>query len=211
MMDWTFVWPRSRPHVPGQAARLSARVLPPFLLPNTLLIVLALATGAIGGEYGVPYLVWHDDPVKQFWVGFALALVVPRRRSTSASCSGARRPAGRIACAVPGADRSRELRPVRELLRVGRRAARGAGRCSGRALVLLVQKVDAGTTHAVEAPARRDGGPEQHHAAAAELRALAAARCCDRGARVFLGGWVAKHAIRFVSTPDPDRSRHASS
>src|SRR5918994_5386967 len=46
-----------------------------FLLPNTLLAVLALATGAVGGEYGLPYLVWHDQPVKQFWVGFALALV----------------------------------------------------------------------------------------------------------------------------------------
>src|SRR5918994_2490620 len=46
-----------------------------FLLPNTLLAVLALATGAVGWEYGLPYLVWHDQPVKQFWVGFALALV----------------------------------------------------------------------------------------------------------------------------------------
>src|SRR5262245_39849083 len=46
-----------------------------FLLPNTLLIVLALSAGAIGAEYGVTHLVWHDEPVKQFWVGFALALV----------------------------------------------------------------------------------------------------------------------------------------
>jgi len=46
-----------------------------FLLPNALLGVLALSVGALGSEYGVQYLVWHDDPVKQFWVGFALALV----------------------------------------------------------------------------------------------------------------------------------------
>src|SRR5688500_6179447 len=46
-----------------------------FLLPNALLAVMALTTGAVGGEYGIPYLVWHDQPVKQFWVGFALALV----------------------------------------------------------------------------------------------------------------------------------------
>ena len=53
--------------------------LPPFclhfVLPNVLLGVLALVVGAIGGEYGISYLVWHDEPVKQFWVGFGLSLV----------------------------------------------------------------------------------------------------------------------------------------
>lgn len=46
-----------------------------FLLPNTLLAVLALCSGVLGAEYGVTYLVWHDDPIKQFWVGFAFALI----------------------------------------------------------------------------------------------------------------------------------------
>src|SRR5262245_64250055 len=46
-----------------------------FLLPNTLLAILALVAGGLGAEYGVTYLVWHDEPVKQFSVGFALALV----------------------------------------------------------------------------------------------------------------------------------------
>lgn len=46
-----------------------------FLLPNTLLAVLALVVGGLGAEFGVTYLVWHDEPVKQFWVGVALALV----------------------------------------------------------------------------------------------------------------------------------------
>lgn len=47
-----------------------------FILPNVLLAVAGLVTGALGGEYGVPYLVWHDEPAKQYWSGFALSLVV---------------------------------------------------------------------------------------------------------------------------------------
>src|SRR3954452_11218096 len=45
------------------------------LLPNALLVVLGLTVGGLGAEYGLTYLVWHDDPGKQFWVGFAFALV----------------------------------------------------------------------------------------------------------------------------------------
>jgi hypothetical protein len=46
-----------------------------FILPNVLILIAALVTGAVGGEYGLPYLIWHDDPVKQFWVGFGLGVV----------------------------------------------------------------------------------------------------------------------------------------
>ncbi|MEZ6140763.1 MAG: hypothetical protein R3B84_09350 [Zavarzinella sp.] len=47
-----------------------------FVLPTVLLFVVALVTGNFGGEYGIPYLVWHDDVTKQFWVGFGLAILV---------------------------------------------------------------------------------------------------------------------------------------
>lgn len=46
-----------------------------FVLPNVLLFLGALIVGGVGAEYGLPYLIWHDDPSKQFWVGFAFALV----------------------------------------------------------------------------------------------------------------------------------------
>ena len=46
-----------------------------FLPPNVLLLVLGLVAGGLGAEFGLTYLVWHDDPRKQFWVGFAFALV----------------------------------------------------------------------------------------------------------------------------------------
>src|SRR6478609_5227662 len=45
------------------------------ILPNVLLVVLGLTAGGLGADLGLTYLVWHDDPAKQFWVGFALALV----------------------------------------------------------------------------------------------------------------------------------------
>jgi hypothetical protein len=177
-----------------------------FLLPNTLLVVLALATGAIGGEYGVPYLVWHDEPVKQFWVGFALALVSLQALYIGFLLWGkkAGRP-DRLALFPQLADR---VNPglfggycawvvgqlVVLVVVVG-------------AIVLLIQKVDAGTTAVVEAPALETDDPNNitpprpNYAPWLLLGAAAAALT------MFLGGWLAKHAIRFVSTPDPDRRK----
>ena len=45
------------------------------ILPNVLLAVLGLTASGLGADLGLTYLVWHDDPGKQFWVGFAFALV----------------------------------------------------------------------------------------------------------------------------------------
>src|SRR5688500_18935678 len=61
----------SRPKPPGYLPLFCLTVLP----PNVLLLVLGLTLGGLGAEYGLTYLVWHDDPHKQFWVGFAFALV----------------------------------------------------------------------------------------------------------------------------------------
>ena len=66
-----------------------------FVLPNVLLGVLALVVGAIGGEYGISYLIWHDEPAKQFWVGFGLASC-RCKHFTSVSCSGGRKQGGPI-------------------------------------------------------------------------------------------------------------------
>jgi predicted acylesterase/phospholipase RssA len=57
--------------VPGFLASFSLH----FVLPNVLLLLACLVSGVVGGEFGVTYLIWHDDPQKQFWVGFALMLV----------------------------------------------------------------------------------------------------------------------------------------
>lgn len=47
-----------------------------FVLPNCLLLIASLVTGAFGSEFGLTYLIWHENPSKQFWVGYALGLVV---------------------------------------------------------------------------------------------------------------------------------------
>ena len=62
----------SRPKPPGYLPAFCLSVL----LPNVLLARPgALTVGGLGAEFGLTYLVWHDDPGKQFWVGFAFALV----------------------------------------------------------------------------------------------------------------------------------------
>src|SRR5436305_5714495 len=61
----------SRPQPPGYLPAFCLSVI----LPNVLLVILGLTVGGLGAEYGLTYLVWHDDPGKQFWVGFAFALV----------------------------------------------------------------------------------------------------------------------------------------
>ena len=47
-----------------------------FVLPNCLLLIASLVSGALGAEFGITYLIWHENPAKQFWVGYALGLVV---------------------------------------------------------------------------------------------------------------------------------------
>ncbi|WP_020473174.1 patatin-like phospholipase family protein [Zavarzinella formosa] len=47
-----------------------------FVLPNCLLLIASMVSGAFGGEFGITYLIWHENPAKQFWVGYALGLVV---------------------------------------------------------------------------------------------------------------------------------------
>ncbi len=44
-----------------------------LLLPALLLLLFGLFTGQVGVDYGVRYLVAHQDPGKQFVVGCALA------------------------------------------------------------------------------------------------------------------------------------------
>ncbi|HKA05899.1 MAG TPA: hypothetical protein VKD71_01495, partial [Gemmataceae bacterium] len=174
-----------------------------LLLPNALLIVLGLATGAIGGEYGVPYLVWHDEPVKQFWVGFALALVSLQALYIGFLLWGKK--AGcpeRLALHAEFADR------VNAGL-FGKYCAWVVGQliilvAVVAAIVLAIQKVDAiaqGTPEprvAATDDAYNLPPPPPNYGPWLLLGAAGAALT------VFLGGWVARHAIRLVSTPDPD-------
>ena len=44
-------------------------------LPLVPLLLLGLAAGAVGADYGVNHLFWHDDPLKQAVAGFCLVLV----------------------------------------------------------------------------------------------------------------------------------------
>jgi len=60
------------PSVPGYLPTFCLH----FILPNCLILIGALVTGAVGGEFGTTYLIWNENPAKQFWVGYALGLVV---------------------------------------------------------------------------------------------------------------------------------------
>jgi hypothetical protein len=44
-------------------------------LPATLLVIVALVLGEIGGGFGLPLLIWHEQRLEVFFVGFALGLV----------------------------------------------------------------------------------------------------------------------------------------
>jgi predicted acylesterase/phospholipase RssA len=170
------------------------------LLPNVLLGVVGLTVAGLGADFGITYLVWHDDPGKQFWVGFALALV-----SLEALYIGFllwAKKAGRpdqFARFPELADRvTPRLFLDYCLWVVGQLAVLvivfGA-------LVLLIQKIDGythGTTDAKVAdtwdshdvpPPRPNYGPWL------PLGAAAAALT------IFFGGWLARHAIRLVTTP----------
>ncbi len=60
------------PSVPGYLPTFCLH----FVLPNCLLLLAAMVSGSLGAEYGITYLIWHENPAKQFWVGYAIGLVV---------------------------------------------------------------------------------------------------------------------------------------
>jgi hypothetical protein len=47
-----------------------------FPLPAALAFVLLATFNLIGADYGVDKVVWHDEPWKQFFVGYAIGLVI---------------------------------------------------------------------------------------------------------------------------------------
>ncbi|HKB01105.1 MAG TPA: patatin-like phospholipase family protein [Gemmataceae bacterium] len=174
-----------------------------FLLPNTLLAILALVAGGLGAEYGVTYLVWHDEPVKQFWVGFALALVSLEALYIGFLLWGKK--AGRP-------DRVDKLPRLAERINSGLFAHYCLWVVGQLAvlvvvvagLVLVVQKVDqyAQGTPEPLAPDTFDSGdvapPRPSYGPWLPLGMAAAAVV------LFAGGWVAKQAIRLVSAPTAD-------
>lgn len=178
-----------------------------FLLPNTLLGVLALCTGALGAEFGVTYLVWHDEPVKQFWVGFALALVSLQALYIGFLLWGKK--AGRpdqLARFPQVADR------VNSGL-FGKYCAWVVGQLCVlvivlAALVLLIQFVDNGSLGplaAKEAGADDTNNippPRPNYGPWLPLGAVTAA------VAVFFGGWLVKYVIHSLVTPsDPGAPR----
>ena len=170
------------------------------LLPNALLLVLGLSVAGLGAEYGIPYLVWHDDPGRQFWVGFALGLV-----SLQALYIGFllwAKKAGRPDQLARFPDLADRVTPrlfldycvwvVGQLIVVVVVIA---------ALVLLVQKIDA-YAHGANDPTVSDTAdsnnvlpPRPNYGPWLPLGAVAAALT------VFLGGWVAKQVFRLVWAP----------
>lgn len=171
-----------------------------ILLPNTLLLVLGLTVGGFGAEFGLTYLVWHDDPGKQFWVGFALALV-----SLQALYIGFllwAKKAGRPDQFVRFPDLIDRVTSrlffdycvwiVGQLLVLVVAVA---------VLVLLVQQIDAYTHGTTDAPVADTADshnvtpPRPNYGPWLPLGAAAAA------ATLFLGGWAAKQGFRLLTTP----------
>jgi predicted acylesterase/phospholipase RssA len=171
-----------------------------FVLPNTLLVVLALCTGALGAEFGVTYLVWHDEPFKQFWVGFALALVSLQALYIGFLLWGKK--AGR----------------PDQLARFPQLADRVTPHLFGKycmwvvgqlcvlvlvlaVLVLLIQFIDTGSLgpFAAKAPGTDDSNdippPRPNYGPWLPLGGLTAALV------VFVGGWLTRHVIHSLVTP----------
>src|SRR5262245_57647430 len=171
-----------------------------ILLPNILLLVLGLAVGGLGAEYGLTYLVWHDDPAKQFWVGFALSLV-----SLQALYIGFllwAKKAGRPDQFVRFPELNDRVMPRLFfnycLWVVGQLAVLVVVLA---VLVLLVQKIDA-YTHGADDPAAAEtvdshnvAPPRPSYGPWLPVGALAAA------VTIFLGGWAAQQLIRLVWAP----------
>src|SRR5688572_376566 len=186
----------SRPKPPGYLPVFCLTVLP----PNVLLLVLGLTVGGLGAEYGLTYLVWHDDPHKQFWVGFALALVCLEALYIGFLLWGKKAGRPDRVDRFPGlAERINSGLFARYCLWVVGQLAVLVIVVSG--LVLVVQKVDQfaqGTPEPLPPdtvvpdnaePPRPNYGPWLPLGAVAATLVL------------FLGGWVAKQGIRLVSAP----------
>ncbi len=162
-----------------------------FVLPNVLLGVAALVTGGLGAEYGLTYLIWHDDPAKQFWVGFGLGLVVLQALYVGFLLWAKK--AGRpekvvLDPALVEAVNSRSFLRYSAWV-VGQL---GVVLAIVATLVLLVQFIDGqdlpGQTSQVE-EADNVPPPRPNYTLALPLGALAA------GLVVFLGGWATRVAI----------------
>lgn len=171
-----------------------------FLLPNTLLGVLALAAGGLGAGFGIPYLIWHDDPAKQLWVGFGLALVALQALYIGFLLWGKKAGRPERLALDPGiADRVNSGLFARYCAWVIGQLAIIVVVLAG--LVLLVQTTD----DRVQGPAAPQAAdtddmndlppPRPNYGPWLPLGGVTAALC------VFLGGWAAKHAIRLVSAP----------
>jgi predicted acylesterase/phospholipase RssA len=171
-----------------------------FLLPNALLGVLALCTGALGAEYGVTYLVWHDEPIKQFCVGFALALVSLEALYIGFLLWGKK--AGRPDQLV----RFPHLVERVDSCLFGKYCAWIVGQlCVLVAvlgvLVILIQFIDTSSLGplATKGPSADDPSnippPRPNYGPLLPLGGLTAALA------VFLGGWLAKNAIQMLMTP----------
>jgi hypothetical protein len=171
-----------------------------IILPNALLVVLGLAVGGLGAEYGIPYLVWHDDPAKQFWVGFALALVSLQALYIGFLLWGKK--AGRPDQFARFPDLAERVTPrlfldyclwvVGQLVVIVALVI---------ALVLLIQRLDA-ITHGSNDPTVADtddshnvAPPRPNYGPWLPLGALAAATS------IFLGGWGARQIFRLLATP----------
>ena len=171
-----------------------------FLLPNTLLVILALGAGVMGGGYGVPYLVWHEEPDKQFWVGFAMAIVALEALYIGFLLWGKK--AGR----PDRLEQTPELSDRVNSCLFGKYCLWIVGQLSVlvvilAALVFLVQFVDTRSLGPLEkqAAGTDDPGnmapPRPNFAIWLPLGALVAS------AAVFAGGWIVKHCIQLFAKP----------
>lgn len=188
----------SRAKPPGYLPVFCLTILP----PNVLLLVLGLVAGGLGAEFGLTYLVWHDDPQKQFWVGFAFALV-----SLAALYVGFllwAKKAGRpdqLARFPHLLDRVTSRLFLDYCLWVIGQLVLLVIVVGG--LVLVVQAIDAythGTADAAVADTADSNDvppPRPNYGPWLPLGMAAAA------AVIFLGGWLAKNVLRVVSPPSP--------
>ena len=72
LIAWAFARPLFTVWVPALMAWAYARPLFTVLIA----VVFAVVYRALGVDYGLPDLFWHEDPFMQFWAGFCVALLV---------------------------------------------------------------------------------------------------------------------------------------
>ncbi|HJZ94206.1 MAG TPA: hypothetical protein VKE40_25300, partial [Gemmataceae bacterium] len=172
-----------------------------FILPNVLLVVLAMVTGALGAEFGVQYLVWHDDPARQFWVGFSLAFVCLQALYIGFLLWGkkAGRPE-RFALFPSLADRVTSRLFVSFCVWVVGQLAVLTLVVAG--LVLLVQFIDLQAQGPAEPRPAVGDDPNDLRPPAPSYGPWLPLGAAAATVAVFLGGWLAKQFIRLVSSPD---------